>query len=81
MEGDLERDQERTRVFVVYRCDPWGDESSRKADPNTWITIKEVLPSEEMARREVDRLSGLSAGLDRPKYYWQSSWFLSGPPT
>jgi hypothetical protein len=53
-------------LYAVVRFDPPADEAvdSIVESPDTFITVKELLPTQEEADREVERLSALSEGKD-----------------
>ena len=58
-------------VFAVVRFDRPVDETldSIVACPDNYITVKELLPTQEEADREVERLSALRAGKDDCVYF------------
>ncbi len=63
-------------LYVVYRCDR-AALAHESAATDLVITIKEILPSEEEAVREVERLNALNRdkgceyGFQSAKYYPQ----------
>lgn len=51
-------------VFAVLRFDPPNDRrwESVLADPGQYVTVKELVPTQEEAEREVERLTALQEG-------------------
>jgi hypothetical protein len=59
-------------LFAVVRFDiPDGQSLHRMVEcPDQYITVKEILPTEEEADREVERLNAVNAG--RNCVYWST---------
>jgi hypothetical protein len=58
--------QKAEHVFAVLRLDPPhdGNWSAVRGDAGTYITVKELVPTQAEAEREVKRLAALSEELD-----------------
>lgn len=66
------------RVYVVVRFDGWGDPPLRPDQAGSRFTVIEVLPDEESAEREMDRLNALN-GDKGCRYSFQSArWYPLG---
>lgn len=60
-----------THLYVVYRIDHFLLEEGAVEDLADAVTIKEILPSEEEAIREVERLNALRNA--RSEYFFASA--------
>jgi hypothetical protein len=59
-------------VLAIVRVDLFQlREEEVPDDPHVFVTVKEVVESEERAAAEVDRLTRLSAGKDVAYFYEQ----------
>jgi hypothetical protein len=63
------RHKERDTVFGILRFDGFF---SADATPETTVTIKEVVRTEELAIAEVQRLNALRGERNSVRYWWQS---------
>lgn len=59
-------------VYVVFRVEPEIFQASEADDISALITIKEVLPSEEQADAEVQRLNALNSAKG-VRYFFQNA--------
>ena len=64
--------RQKRQVFAVLRID---DFHSPDTPADVKITVKEVVDSQEVAQREVERLTRLNQGKDC-RYYWQATRFI-----
>ncbi len=62
------------QVFVVVRADPPRGHGVRSEE---LTAVQKVISTQELAEREVERLTCISAG-QRCRYFWQE-WTLETP--
>lgn len=58
----------RRRYLHVYAVIRYHPDADLREDAGAKITVKEVLPTMELAEAEANRLNGLARGGDR--YFW-----------
>lgn len=64
-------------LFVVLRVDLYQIRDRDDLDePWVWVSVKEVVETEELAIKEVERLQDLKEGSD-VVYFWQQGRFFS----
>jgi len=70
-------------LFAVIRLDRAHDGSfdSVFANPNAYVTVKELLPTLEDAEREVERLNTLNADKGCVYFAQMTRFFADGRPT
>lgn len=61
----------KAQVFAVIRIDDF-DTVVDKANIHLRITVKEILPTQQDAVAEVERLNGLNEGSEA-HYFWQAT--------
>jgi hypothetical protein len=64
-------------LFVVYRVDR-GLMADENVPSDHAITIKEILPSEEEAAREVERLNSLNSGKGCEYSFQSAKYYPAG---
>jgi hypothetical protein len=61
------RHKQREEVFAIVR---WDGFHSPGASPEVFVTVKEIVRSQDLAEAEVARLNALCEGSDI-RYWWQ----------
>jgi hypothetical protein len=69
------RHKQREEVFAIVR---WDGFHSPGASPEVFVTVKEIVRSQDLAEAEVARLNALCEGSDI-RYWWQPT-LVSGRP-
>jgi excinuclease UvrABC helicase subunit UvrB len=68
-------------MFVVFRVDGDAVELRPSEDPNSFITIKEIVDTEAEAVAEVKRLDALNSGKGARYFFQSAKYFTSGRPS
>ena len=68
-------------MFVVFRVDGDAVELRQREDPNSFITIKEIVDTEAEAVAEVKRLDALNSGKGARYFFQSAKYFTSGRPS
>ena len=68
-ENDAPDSRNRIQVFAVLRMDKDAEE------PELAVTVKEVVPTQEEAEREVERLNALRKD-ELSLYFWQPTRYF-----
>lgn len=74
----MERTPTWLYVFVVYRIEPELAQATELDGLNTHITIKEVLPTEDKANAEVERLNKLNADKGVRYFFQNARYYPTG---
>jgi len=67
--------RQKNQVFAVLRVDEF---QGADAPIETKVTVKQVVSSQEIAEREVERLTRLN-GEKGCRYFWQATRFVELP--
>ena len=67
-------------VFVVFWVDGDAVELRPSEDPNSFITIKEIVDTEAEAVAEVKRLGDLNSDKGARYFFQSAKYFTSGVP-
>ena len=67
--------RQKHQVFAVLRVDEFHDADT---PIETKVTVKEIVGSQEIAEREVERLTQVN-GDKRCRYFWQATRFVELP--
>ena len=67
--------RQKQQVFAVLRVDEFHDDDTPIENK---VTVKQVVSSQEIAEREVERLTRVNAD-KRCRYFWQATRFVELP--
>lgn len=68
-------------MYVVFRIDVDAVELRPSEDPNSFITIKEIVNTEAEAVAEVKRLNAMNSGKGARYFFQSAKYFTSGRPS